>query len=236
MPSIAAPPASLIWLRARYCLHTFTYRDPRAPYSSSPSLPVVSPTTVLLGIVSTLFALGRSREASDFMQSIQHCQVLVDPPKGIAFFRAFHQARRYETDKHDKTNPRLGYTAINQAMREHGLPQGEITLFVGVPVEQVEPVKLALENRDHLGTHDSLCSLAEAVVQCEEPTDIVYQAPEHPFPLEGVTIVSLSRFRDTPRPKFAHWWLAGGDDTEVVPYVILGRFQGTGRGKIYRKH
>jgi hypothetical protein len=231
--AIAAP--DLKWLSARYCFHTFTYRDPRAPYSSAPALPVVSPTAVLLGIASTLFTLGLAAEGSELLRAIHICKVKVDPPEGVVFFRAFHQARRYETDKYDRANPRLGFTAINQAMREHGLTQGPMTIFVGVPLAQAETARLALENRDHLGTHDSLCSLDGPVEFCDEPEDVVYLPPEEPFPIEGVTIVSLSRFRCEPRQNLPYWWLAGGEDTEIVPYVIPGRFRGTSRGKIYRK-
>jgi len=228
--------AGLRWLRAGYVFHTFTYRDPRAPYSSAPALPVVSPTTVLLGIASTLFSLGLARDALDFLEAAHLCKVLVDPPVGIVFFRAFHQARRYETDKYDKANARLGLTAINQAMREHGLSQGEITVFVGVPPEHEERVRLALLNRDHLGTHDSLCSLVGAVESCDEPRDVIYLPPEQAFPIEGVTVVSLSRFRRAPRPLLPYWWLAGGEDTEIVPYIIPGQFRGTSRGKVFRKY
>lgn len=235
-PRSADASENLNWLRARYHLHTFTYRDPRTPSSSGPALPVVSPTAVLLGIASTLFSLGLANEASDFFRVVDKCKVVVDPPEGVIFFRAFHQIRRYETDKYDKTNPRLGLTAINQAMREHGLPQGNVTVFVAVPREQTLAVRLALENRDHLGTHDSLCSLVGEVELCEEPKDVVYVPLGGTFPFEGATIVSLSRFRGAPEPKHEHWWLAGGTDTEIVPYVILGRFIGTSRGKVYRKH
>jgi hypothetical protein len=91
-------------------------------------------------------------------------------------------------------------------------------------------------NRDHLGTHDSLCSLLGEVTDCDEPNDVVYAGPEDAYPLTGVTAVSLSRFKCLPQPTLRHWWIAGGQaDTEVVPFVISGQFRGTTRGKVYRK-
>ncbi len=35
--------------------------------------------------------------------------------------------------------------------------------------------------------------------------------------------------------KLKHWYLTGGNDTELVPYVISGFYQGTTKGKIYKK-
>jgi len=234
----------LSWLRAAYEFHTFTYRDPRAPQSSAPGLPVVSPTAVLLGIASTLFSLGLADDARSFLTHAHLCGVIIDPPDGAVFFRAFHQLRRYETAKHDKKdwkNPRLGLTAINQGVREHALVEGRITIFVGVPEMLVEPVRLALRNRDHLGTRDSLCSLAGDVETCSEPTDVIFLTPEEwqsrPPSTRGVTIVTLARFVKGPlRPTVSeHWWMAGGSETNLAPYLIKGRFTGTSRGKIYLK-
>lgn len=237
---IASSP-KLAWMKATYSFHTFAYRDPRSAFSSAVGLPLVSPTAVLLGIASTLFYLGRSEEAVTFLEDIHSCQVVVDPPDGAIFFRAFHQLRRYETDKYDKSNPRLGFTTINQGTREHALVQGSMTLFVGVPETHRETVKLALRNRDHLGTHDSLCSLVGDVEPCLEPEGVVYLPPEkwqtHVPEASAVTILTLSRFRGSPiSPTVGHhWWMAGGEDTERVPYLIRGRFFGTTRGKIYIK-
>src|SRR5438128_11588005 len=88
---------SLIWIQARYHLHTFCYRDPRSAFSSPLGIPVVSPTAVLLGIASTLFNLGRADDARAFIGQMHSCRVAVDSPNGAVFFRAFHQLRRYET-------------------------------------------------------------------------------------------------------------------------------------------
>lgn len=232
---------SLVWLKAAYQFHSFAYRDPRSAFSSAMGLPVVSPTTVLLGVASTLFCLDKANEAIGFLNAIHQCRVVVDPPKGVVFFRAFHQLRRYETDKYGP-NPRMGMTDINQGTREYGLVDGKLTLYVGVPEEHVERVKLALINRDHIGTHDSLCSLAGEVETCEEPVEVVYLPPEtwqKKLPNgSGFTVVTLSRFRrdHEVRPTVGkHWWMAGGEDTELVPYLIKGRFRGTTRGKIYVK-
>jgi hypothetical protein len=238
----AQTPLQLTWLRAAYEFHTFTYRDPRAPQSSAPGLPVVSPTAVLLGIASTLFSIGLADDARSFLSQAQLCRVIIDAPDGAVFFRAFHQLRRYETAKHDKNNPRLGFTAINQGVREHALVEGPITIFVGVPESVVELVRLALRNRDHLGTRDSLCSLAGDVETCPEPTDIIFLTPEEwqnrPPSSRGVTIVTLARFVKGPlRPTVSeHWWMAGGSDTNLAPYLVKGRFTGTSRGKIYLKN
>lgn len=237
----------LSWLRAAYQFHTFTYRDPRAPQSSAPGLPLVSPTAVLLGIASTLFSLGLVSSARAFLAQAHLCSVVIDPPDGAIFFRAFHQLRRYETDQNKtskekfKPNARVGLTNINQGVREHALVEGRITIFVGVPEMLVEPVRLALRNRDHLGTRDSLCSLAGDVETCSEPTDVIFLTPEEwqsRLPLtRGVTIVTLARFVKGPlRPTVSeHWWVAGGSETNLAPYLIKGRFTGTSRGKIYLK-
>jgi hypothetical protein len=238
----------LTWIKASYHFHTFAYRDPRCAFPTAMGLPVVSPTAVLLGIASTLFCLGKADEAKRFLQGIHECRVVVDPPDSVIFFRAFHQLRRYETDKYDKpkenkVNPRIGFTQINQGTREYGLVDGLITVYVAVVEPFVEDVKLALQNRDHLGTHDSLCSLVGEVQTCSLPNDVLYQpiegaSFEMPAQGEKLTAVTLSRFRKRPiRPTVAqHWWIAGGDDTDLVPYLISGRFSGTTRGKIYRKH
>jgi len=77
---------------------------------------------------------------------------------------------------------------------------------------------------------------------CDEPKDLLYWPVEAvsfkmPSPGEKVTAVTLSRFKDVSiRPTVGnHWWMAGGDDTELISYMIPGTFTGTSRGKIYRK-
>ncbi len=228
----------LVWLKAAYTFHSFAYRDPRSAFSSAVGLPVVSPTTVLLGVVSTLFNIGRATEAHAFLEAIAACRVVVDPPDGVVFFRTFHQLRRYHSTTKGRTE-RVGLTSVNQGTREYGLVQGAITVFLAVPADHVEPVKLALRNRDHVGTHDSLCSLVGDVqaASLDEVDRVTYAGPEsNQFPANGITVVTLSRFKDQPRPTLTHWSMAGGDDTELVPYVIKGGFAGTTRGKVYRKY
>ena len=110
-----------------------------------------------------------------FQTQVEHCfRVAVDPPAGIIFFRAFHQLRRYETDKYGP-NPRLGLTNINQGTREYGIIQDNINVYVGVLPAHAESVTFSLTNRDHLGTHDSLCSLVGAVERCGEPQDVIFR-------------------------------------------------------------
>ena len=237
----------ITWFKAAYQFHTYAYRDPRSVFASAVGLPVVSPTTVLLGIASTLFRLGKADEAKSFLKIVHKCKVRVDPPDGIIFFRAFHQLRRYETDKYG-FNPRLGLTNINQGTREYGLVDGNMVIFIGVPTPYMDPVKLALTNLTHLGTHDSLCSLVGKVEYTSEPIDVVYMPSEkmaekvHNEGIEslgnGVTVVTLSSFKpEKPiQPVSQHWWMTGGKDTELLSYTILGKFKGTSRGKIYRKH
>lgn len=234
---------SLKWLKAAYDFHTFAYRDPRSAFSSATGSPVASPTTVLLGIVSTLFSLGKREEAQNLMAKAHQCKVLIDAPDGVVFFRAFHQLRRYESNKWDKPaegkiNQRIGLTTINQGTREYGLVEGTTTIFVGLPDSFFEFVKLALLNLGHLGTHDSMCSIIGGVEICDEPKDVIYFAPEEwkTYIPESSTAVSLSRFKGPLNLTLKHWYLAGSDDTEIVPYFIKGRFEGTTRGKIYRKH
>lgn len=237
--TVVGPLPILVWLKAAYAFHSFAYRDPRSAFSSAMGLPVVSPTAVLLGIASTLFSLGQRDKAEAFLKDAHQAKVIIDPPESMIFFRAFHQIRRYETDKYGP-NPRMGLTDINQGTREYGLPDGSITIYVGVPEAHVKSTRLALVNRDHLGTHDSLCSLVGDVERCDEPKDVLYCALEGSFPVpkDGpLTVVTLSRFRGRIRSTVGdHWWMAGGDDTELVPYLIKGTFHGTSRGKIYRKH
>ena len=232
-----APP--LIWIKAAYKFHTYAYRDPRSAFASAMGSPIVSPTTVLLGIASTLFSIGKACEAKLFLDTAQYCKVVVDAPDGIIFFRAFHQLRRYETDKYDEQNPRLGLTNINQGTREYGLVDGQTTLYVGIPEEHFEAVKLALTNLGHLGTHDSICSLIDNAEKCSEPNDVVYIPPEQwktNVP-SGSTVVTLSRFKnDDIKPTLPNWWMAGGENTERIQYFIKGKFEGTSRGKIYKKH
>lgn len=240
-PSVT-PDVQLAWLKAVYAFHTFAYRDPRSAFSSAMGLPIVSPTAALLGIPSTLFCLGYADEAQGFLRRIHECRAVIDPPEGAIFFRAFHQLRRYETDKYDKNNPRLGFTLINQGTREYGVLQGPISVFVGVPDEFVESATLALRNRSHVGTHDSLCSLVGDVERVSAPTDVVFLPPEtwhnEPPQMGGVTILTLARFKGPfAEPTVGnHWWMAGGDNTELVEYLVKGTFQGTTRGKIYRKN
>ncbi|MCC7211531.1 MAG: hypothetical protein IT451_06710 [Candidatus Brocadia sp.] len=237
-PAVTVSQLPLMWLKAAYKFHTYAYRDPRSAFASAAGSPVVSPTTVLLGIVSTLFSLGKENEAKSFLSTVHNCSVIVDTPAVVIFFRAFHQLRRYETDKYDKQNPRLGLTNINQGTREYGLVEGQTIIYVGIPEDHAEAAKLALTNLEHLGTHDSMCSLIGSVANCSKPKDVVYMPPEqwktdiHP----GCTAVTLSRFKNTPVTQtLPHWWMAGGNNTEQVPYFIRGRFEGTSKGKIYRK-
>ena len=237
----------LKWLKASYRFHTYSYRDPRSAFATAVGSPVVSPTTVLLGVASTLFRVGLADEARSFLQVAHKCKVVVDSPDGVIFFRAFHQLRRYHTDKYDKSNPRLGMTNINQGTREYGLVDGVMTVFVGVPDEQVEYTEIALLNLTHLGTHDSLCSIDGNVESCSEPSQIMYMPSKelaneiHHNGLDvldkGVAIVTLSRFKGAIQPVSKHWWLSGGEkDTERLSYTIHGKFTGTTRGKIYRKN
>lgn len=242
--------SELTWLKVAYSFHTYAYRDPRAVFASAVGLPVVSPTTVLLGVVSTLFRLGLADEARSFLQIAHQCKVIVDAPEGAVFYRSFHQVRRYESDKWDnskegKVNLRIGLTNINQATREYGLLEGPMIVFIGVPKDQADPTKIALTNLTHLGTHDSLCSLLEGVEECSAPKDVIYMPREelaqeiHDHGVhtldQGVTIVTLSRFKSPIQSVSEHWYIAGGNDTERVSYAIPGRFEGTSRGKIYRK-
>ncbi|MBT9142470.1 MAG: hypothetical protein DDT32_01100 [Syntrophomonadaceae bacterium] len=244
--------SELVWLKATYGFHSYAYRDPRSVFASAVALPVPSPTTILLGVASTLFRLGLADDAKSFLKVSHQCEVRIDPPNGAVFFRAFHQVRRYESDKWDepaegKINPRVGLTDINQGTREYGLLEGPMTIFLGIPKDHIEPAKMALINLTHLGTHDSLCSLVGEVETCTEPENIVYAPREElaqrirdygiPALGQGITIVTLSRFKSQRaiQPKSGHWYMAGGDDTELVKYAIPGRFEGTSRGKIYRK-
>jgi hypothetical protein len=239
-PVAAAP---LVWLRAVYEFHNFSYRDPRGAFATAVGLPVVSPTAVLLGVCSTLYERGRQEEADAFLKTIHLCRVKVDPPQGAVFFRAFHQLRRYVTqqDKGKGKKPNIGYTEINQGTREYGLLQGPLAVYVGVPERQRAFVADALRNRDHLGTHDSLCSLVGDVEHVAEPVEVLYEPlGEGPIRIqsgEPVTVVTLSRFVSaefgdaSPR----HWRMSGGSNTELVPFVILGGFTGTRSGKVYRR-
>lgn len=238
------PAIQLIWLKAAYKFHTYAYRDPRSAFASAMGSPVVSPTTVLLGIASTLFSFGKADEAKSFIGIAHTCKVVVDAPDGIIFFRAFHQLRRYESNKWDKPaegkiNQRIGLTNINQGTREYGLVEGQTTVYIGIPEKHSDMVKMALTNLGHLGTHDSMCTLVGDVERCSEPNDVVYMPPEQwktNVP-SGSTAVTLSRFKNAAiEPTLPHWWLAGGDNTEQVPYFIKGRFEGTSKGKIYKKH
>lgn len=243
--SVTPTPAfQLIWLKTAYKFHTYAYRDPRSAFASAMGSPVVSPTTVLLGIASTLFSLGKEPEAKNFLGVAHNCRVVIDAPDGIIFFRAFHQLRRYETGamktskEKFRPNARIGLTNINQGTREYGLVEGQTTVYVGIPEDHTEAVKLALTNLGHLGTHDSMCSLVGNVERCSEPNNVIYMPPEQwktNVP-SGSTAVTLSRFKNTPVVKtLPHWWMAGGNNTEQVPYFIKGRFEGTSKGKIYRK-
>jgi hypothetical protein len=230
----------LLWLRAQYEFHNFSYRDPRSAFSAAVALPIISPTAVLLGICSTLYESGQQPEAEAFLRTIHRCAVKVDPPDGVIFFRAFHQLRRYVTTQNKgkglKTN--IGFTEINQGTREYGLPHGPLTVYVGVPESQRDFVAVALRDRSHIGTHDSLCSLIGSVEVVAEPKGVLYDPlGEGPVSFEGpVTVVTLSRFvsaefSDSPAP----WRMAGGTNTELLPFLIPGKFVGTRAGKIYRK-
>ncbi len=242
---VAEPPVALCWLKASYQFHTYAYRDPRSAFSSGVGLPVVSPTTVLLGIVSTLYRLGLATEAQQVFDVAHQCKVVVDAPDGVIFFRAFHQVRRYETNKYGP-NVRIGLTNINQATKEYGLVEGLLTVYFAGPKQICEPARNGLQNLTHVGTHDSLCALIGDVRNCAEPENVIYMPREelgqriHESGIQalgsGVTVVTLSRFKGDPiRRLFAHWHLTGGEDTELVSYVIPGFFKGTTRGKTYRK-
>ena len=236
-------PVNLVWLKASYSFHTYAYRDPRSVFASAVGCPVVSPTTVLLGVVSTLFRLGRDGDAKQFLAQTDRLSVRIESPKGIIFFRAFHQLRRYETDKYDKTNPSLGLTKINQGTREYGLVDGSMNIYLGITESLEESARFALTNLTHLGTHDSLCSLEGEVEETIEPQGILYVTSTE-IPKEqrltllkkhrSLVAVTLSRFKQGLNvADREYWWLAGGEETEAVAYIIPGKFVGTTRGKIY---
>lgn len=240
---------ALTWQKAAYRFHSYAYRDPRSAFASGIGQPVVSPTTVLLGIVSTLFSLGEADAAQRFLSLAHHCDVIVDAPDGIVFFRAFHQLRRYETMKYG-ANPRFGLTKINQGTREYGLVDGMMTVYVGVPENLQEATTIALTNIRHLGTSDSLCSLTMAVEFCQKPSaESVTYTPSGEFAQEvrergveaigqSVTRLTLSRFKkEHPLDQtLPHWKMTGDQsDTELLTYIVPGFFEGTTRGRIYRK-
>jgi len=190
------------WLKASYHFHSYCYRDPRSVYSSGVGVPVVSPTTVYLGIASSLYRLGKNEEAEGFLKSLTEIEILIDAPDAVIFFRAFHQVRRYQSGKWDKNNPRIGFTQINQATKEYGLVQGCMTLFVKVPEKLKISTSLALGNLTHLGTKDSLCSISGNVESTDEPVEVVYcPSSELEQPTEvikkanSVTMITLSRFK-----------------------------------------
>lgn len=233
----------MIWLKASYNFHTYCYRDPRSVYSTGVGIPVVSPTTVYLGILSTLFRLGRENEAHDFISNIDRFTVIVDAPDAIIFFRAFHQVRRYHSRKWG-ANPRMGLTQINQATKEYGLTQGEMTIYVQVDEKFKESVHSALENLTHLGTKDSLCSLCKNIEVVNQPVDIIYKpsimisnedAIKHLRSRKSLTMVTLSRFVENPNPIIYNWFMSGNQNTLLETYVIPGRYIGTTKGKIYMK-
>lgn len=238
----AAPeaPQDLSWHRAAYEFHSYAYRDPRSAFASGIGLPVVSPTTVMLGIVSTLFSIGHAGAARGLLATASQCEVIVDAPNGVVFFRAFHQLRRYETNKWGIA-PRYGLTKINQGTREYGIVDGAMAIYVGAPEEQCDAIQAGLQNLRHLGTSDSLCSLRESVERCGKPEQVLYH------PLDRIsesnhshvaTVVTLSRFIQGKSvvQTMPHWKMTGDTrDTELVPFVIPGQFQGTTRGRVYRK-
>lgn len=231
------------WLKASYRFHTYCYRDPRSAFSSGIGVPVVSPTTVFLGIASSLFRLGRKDDAEKFLSNISNFNLYVDTPDGIIFFRAFHQVRRYESKKWDLNNPRLGLTLINQATKEYGIVEGEMKIYIKVSEDLTEVVRCGLENLTHLGTRDSLCSLQDNVEQGDVPNNIIYYPSEEiENPIEllqtggPITMVTLSRFTISPKPIIHNWYMAGEKgSTELITFVIPGKFQGTTRGKVYKK-
>jgi len=245
----------MAWLKGTYHFHTYAYRDPRSAFASGIGLPVVSPTTVLLGMVSSLFSTGDSGGAQRLLDRAHECEVLVDAPDGVIFFRAFHQLRRYNTeyegkDKRKGINARYGLTTINQGTREYGLVDGAITVYVGVPSELSGNSISALTNLRHLGTSDSLCSLIQPVSVGDRPDTMkLLYAPRRDFAKrileqglgtigDSVTTVTLSTFNGAKPLKqtLRHWKMAGDSaDTELTPYVIAGSFEGTTRGRIYRK-
>lgn len=248
----ANEPPPLAWQKASYSFHSYAYRDPRTVFAAGSGSPVVSPTTVLLGLVATLFAFGRTEDAKALLPILHQCEVLVDAPDGIIFFRAFHQLRRYEhwyigKEKSKGPEPRVGLTKINQGTKEYGLVEGVTTLYVATPNEHIEAISFALENLRHLGSHDSLCSLEGPVERCQKPLNVIYATGENfgeqissgQFSLGelNVTRVTLSRLTSGLiwQNGKINWFLAGGSETEQVSYVIPGSLRGTTRGKIYRK-
>ena len=247
-----------MWLKASYHFHTYCYRDPRSAFASGVGIPVVSPTTVFLGLVSTLFRSGRNEEAYNFIKRLESFQLLIDAPDSIIFFRAFHQIRRYETTKKGKNpvtkkwdvpNPRIGLTNINQATKEYGLVEGKYTLYLYLDESLTDNAIFALTNLTHLGTYDSLCSLIGTVEKLDSlPTEIIYhpstevtdkQRSDWLQPGKSITMVTLSRFKNRSElsPTVgSYWYMAGGKDTELVTYVIPGKFVGAVKGKIYKKN
>ncbi len=251
---------ALQWLRAQYTFHTYSYRDPRSVFAAAVGSPVVSPTTVILGIASSLFRVGKAEEAQAILQNAHLLKVCVDAPAGMIFFRAFHQIRRYDVeyigkDRRKGVNPRFGLTNISQATREHALVEGAMTLYVAAPESFERSIRCGLENLTHLGTHDSLCSLCGAVEEyspaCHLQHSEVIYLPSGEVPPEQMEqwlqqgkqlmIVTLSRIKPNNKQQawktaFPHWWLCGDKKTEIVAYLIAGRLEGTSRGKIYKKH
>ncbi|RUM89848.1 MAG: hypothetical protein DSZ24_00240 [Thermodesulfatator sp.] len=224
-----------LWLRAAYLFHTYTYRDPRACYNTAPATPVPSPTAVILGLAATLFRFGRLEEALNLMQNAHLFRVILEPPRAVAFFWALLQMRRYQPGRRGYLP---GYTEIDRTIREFGLPEGPLTVYVRLPEEKWrDTVRFALENLEYLGAHDSLTSIVEPVEEISSPPEEIFLPEEEArkrglAELSGYTAVTLTEFEKPLRFTPEKW----GYSESVAPkkrFLIPGTVEGTPKGKVY---
>lgn len=247
------------WLGARYQAFYYHYREPGSAASRSVGSIAPSPTTVTLGISSTLFALGLAHEGREMARRAHECEVLIDTPESAVFFRATGLMRRYVNAAKKNERARLkgqeerasgGVTDPSPDLKEHAFVGGSFGIYLHAPADMAEMVTRGLEHLTCLGSRDSMLSPEGYPFELEGPPDGVLYSPREeigkrlreegldalPHP---ITTATVSRFNAPPTgygaEGYEHWWMAGGDNTEHVILAIPGRYYGTNRGRVYLK-
>lgn len=157
-PSASASPqqaGSMVWLRADYEFPgTFSYRMPDVSAQFAVGSPIPSPATVKLALVDTAIRwTGNVGEGQRIFELVKTSRVCIIPPPKVARFRAFIKRLKPPHSSAGPGAPTVGSTGV----RDYFLLNGPLSVYIEVPVSNLDEVEKLLLRVRRLGTSDSLC-------------------------------------------------------------------------------
>ncbi len=162
-----------IWLKATYHFHVFHYRMPGTVAIAGVTPFVPSPLTIKMAMIASLFQLGDAYGAEIIAKNMHKIEVKIVPPKAALSFKAF---LRYKSppakEKKEKTIDETGSFYPNRPhIREYAIFQGDLKIFVKLPVNAADYGKKALKNIRYLGSKDSMVTCLDVREHSTLPHD-----------------------------------------------------------------